>query len=237
MKIKLVMLFAVTIIAIVFSSCKKDKVVSKTISGIVVNVATKQPVTNMKVVFSAVNDTRHGFYYVGDLWGSYKEEHQATTTDEYGKFQFENIKIHSNPSYYYKIYTSSYSSLHNGHTEYSNDEAYILPNYTGETQELLVCPDLDFIYFKLNPLTPVLNSDSVNVVFNHKYKNLIGNLPYAVTLTNNQIINYDSIPAIQHQPMGWWYLNICKYKSGSIVISKDSLFVDYGSIKSYQLNF
>ena len=92
MKIKLVMLFAVTIIAIVFSSCKKDKVVSKTISGIVVNVATKQPVTNMKVVFSAVNDTRHGFYYVGDLWGSYKEEHQATTTDEYGKFQFENIK-------------------------------------------------------------------------------------------------------------------------------------------------
>jgi hypothetical protein len=222
----------------VLFSCKKDKTKRTSITGTVINITNNKPVEGLAVGLLSSQDTRGGLIPFGKtMWGDYKTLSMRATTDAEGRFIFENVEIHTHPEYRYQLFTVSSESLNNGRHDFGDASIDIDKGDLHKNYRLEVHPFMDKMWIQLNPSTPIVFPDSVNIVVRHQFSNQNGSMPLTYTVTSECLKTGYKCNAAHFDLMGRWYLDMFKYKKGISSTTRDSVMMNYGDSLTYMLNF
>jgi hypothetical protein len=216
--------------AVLLTACVKknigvaDQISPKDIKGMVYNNCTDSGLAGVDVYFET--------FYEEKITSKVK-----TTSGQNGEFTFPAASIHSDELYTYAVHIDSKSgtnatipsnALFNGTTMYFNrDEAtvYLKPSVT---------PGFLYLYFSTNIKFPIKSPDSIYVYFSQQtfHKN-VPDLPFGWIFSNPMSLGVTA----GNYPMGWWKIDSQKWHNGTYTHSTDSLYLGWGDVKTYTLNW
>ena len=206
-------------------SCRKkekDTITRHDLKGMVYNNCTDSGLAGVNVSLN-INDGKNTSSY-------------GTVSGVNGEFSFANIEIHSNSKYSYAINIPGNSGTGGGAVRLDGTTMYFNYNEADTYFKPRVTPGflLFYVYYITTPTT--LN-DSVIVSFVQKtfHKN-VSDLPYKLGGGGHGNIAVQS-DNHSNYPMGKYDLTINKWKSGIYTTSIDSIYLPWGSTKTYTINW
>lgn len=226
---KNILFFALLVSGLWLSSCKKkDQASSQTIRGMVFNTCTDSGLANIQVYLKTIKDNKS---VVSTL---------STISGVNGAFTFENVQIHSDNSYSYMIYIPSISGIGANSPEYTRFVGTSL--YFGKDDiSIFLMPRVIPGFFRFGfaytePNTSAAG-DSISVYgYQPVYHKNVPDLPYelAVRFYGN---TPQPVDKTANYSMGWWILEIKKWKSGLYTFKRDSIYIGWKADTTYSLTW
>ena len=211
-------------------SCKKQVLIKDAvIHGKVINLCTNRGLRNVEVVFREVHKKS---------FNKYEKEEFTTYTDNEGKFSF-NKTIYKSDNYKYYIIVSSYS---NKNTEFDGPGINELDkgNITRDI-DIRVTATFKRLNIRLSNMLQFTAADSLHYNFEQRtVKKLLSNpvADYGTFFNSSNNITQDTlIDFVDNYFMGTWYLTIYKKKAGVITNYTDSIYLDMGDSKTYNIEW
>ncbi len=162
--------------------------------------------------------------------GVYKESKQieklVAVTNQYGKFEFKNVKFFKNSEYKYKIAIDGYS---NQDYEFSGlDKQEVAKNLFDQEWKIGVTYTFDYMHIELPTGVSLNENDSLRLKFLQKtiHKNQPWKLweVYAGSSGSGGFGGYW---------MGPWNVTVQKWKNGVYSEVQDSIYMGKGEVKEY----
>ena len=225
-------LFIYFLIILFLESCNKNKNgIDKVISGYFYNTATNLPLSNIEVQFIEIKEKK-GLFDKSSF-------HTLTSfTDENGNFTFET-KIYYESRYYYKIIVpyKYYDDFEFRGFEILIDDKSVLDKKINLGSSY----SAKGIYFKLPDNIEINSPDSF--VMNLHQNLFIQNEPefYSFNGWKNKLDNTSYLGTIEYCNrslniiMGLWDIKFMKWKNGIYSETIDSIYLEKGEAKIYEL--
>lgn len=203
---------------------EKDIVTHHDLKGMVFNQCTDLGLAGVNVSLN-INDSKNISSY-------------GTISDLNGEFAFPNTLIHSSSKYSYAISIPSKSGIGGTEVGFNGTTMYFNSNEADTYFKPKVTPKFLNWCFQITPTVFISAPDSIIVTFQQNifHKN-VPELPYKSKQTQTDLQNGFLNCTFGNYPMGLWNIIINKWKSGIYTTSIDSIYLPWGSTKTYTINW
>jgi hypothetical protein len=218
-----ILICAALIITGLFFNCKKkDKISSGTVNGIVMNRCTDQGDAGHTVRLIIIDEHDEVKDY-------------STVSGSGGQFNFNDVEIHSDSKYSYKLLIESSRITTPNSVGFQGASADFTKDEMNQTFQLNIVPNLKQFCTLRSFTNTIVAPDSFNISYEQRIfnKNFPGQEVRGSITSRSQPYHCIS----PQGPMGWYIFHHKKWKGGVYSEFTDSIFHEYRSEKQYVINW